>query len=89
MLKDVAGFALLAVATLSVMRAGAKMGSGPSTTQFAVAVATVACVPAASHVSVRAAIGLLALLALLGGDAMAVLLACAGLGVSAGRITKP
>ncbi len=35
MLKDMAGFALFAVATLSVMRTGAKMGSGPSTTKVA------------------------------------------------------
>jgi hypothetical protein len=67
MLSDVAGLALLAMATLSVMRAGAKMGSGPSISKLEgavlllvgdAAVVTAACVPVVSHVSVRAAIGL-------------------------------
>ncbi len=69
MFSDMAGFALLVAVALSVMRAGAKMGSGPSTTKLAgevllvgdAAVVTVACVPAASQVSVRVAIGLAAL----------------------------
>ncbi len=69
MFSDVAGFALLVAAALSVMRAGAKRGSGPSTTMLAgaawwvdgVAVLTMACVPAASQASVRVAIGLAAL----------------------------
>ena len=58
--------ALLLVATLSVMRAGARMGSGPSTTKlagvvlfvFCVTALIAACVPAASHVSTRVAMGL-------------------------------
>ena len=66
MLSVGAGLALLLVATLSVMRAGARMGSGPSTTKLAgkalfvggVAVLIAACVPVASHVSARVAMGL-------------------------------
>jgi hypothetical protein len=82
MLSEGEGLLVLAVAALSVMRDGAKMGSGPSTTKLAgaallvdvVAALTTACVPADSQVSVRAAIGLLF---------------CARLEATAGRITKP
>ena len=66
MLSVEEGCALLAVATLRVMRAGARMGSGPSTTWLTGAVLfvdgptvlTEACVPIASQVSERAAMGL-------------------------------
>ena len=64
-----AGLALLLVATFNVMRVGARMGSGPSTTKLGgvvlfvggVAVLTAARVPVASHVSVRVAMGLVVL----------------------------
>ncbi len=56
MLKGDAGLVLLVVATLRVMRAGDKMGSGPNTSMllgvvFAVGVLIAACVPVTSHVS--------------------------------------
>ena len=69
MIREGAGFELVAVVTLSVMRAGVKTGSGPSTTRLArfelfedgVVVLTVACVPVVNQDSVRAAMGLFAL----------------------------